>query len=859
MSLASDIREQLLKSFRAELSEHIRTMTDGLLALEQDQVEGSQRKEMLENTFRAAHSLKGAARAVGTVAIEQLAHALENVLDGVRRNTLAPGRELYSACYQALDAIQVVQASYESGETTPPTEALVALSNLETVYKRTLAAAAVSANTSSTTDPNAGQPKAAQLAPGLAQAAPVQAQTRPIEPLAQPAAQAVNPANTPKGNGGRTGHPAYASSVTPEAPAIDETIRVDVRKLDALMSHLSELLVSKIRLEQRRAQVRGFQDLLANWQRDWLPIRSAYHRLVRQQETGLLSMHRPRSVDTFNPGREQADTRPLARGLSGKAAEAGRLMPRLENVNLNEYRELAELGKDSSQVLRYVASGQERLKDLTLQASELMQQYTSDITHMSLVIDGLEEEIKRLRMLPMTTITAAFGRMVRDLADRAGKEAILTIVGGDTELDKRILEQVKDPLVHLLRNAVDHGIENPETRLAQGKPRFGQVTLSAEQAGKDVVIRISDDGKGLDLEAIRQALARHGRKDPSAMTEAELIDSIFALGMTTSRIITDVSGRGVGMDVVRRNVETLHGRIDVENRPGNGVTFVLTLPLALTGSHGLLVRSAGQLFIAPINTIERTIFVDRSEIFSLEGHDTIQFNGHPVTLVSLSDVLGMPGSRLSEGRITAIILSAAGRRMAFIVDELTGEQEVVIKGLGKQLLRVGGIAGATVMGNGEVVLILNAVDLMKLALRGQKRSLLEKMAKEAAPTQARTSKKILIVDDSITTRTLEKNILEAAGYIVQLAIDGQEALSIVRSGARPDLIVTDIVMPRMDGFELTHQIKSDPQTETLPVILVTSLDSAEDKEHGIEVRADAYIVKSSFDQVNLLETIEQLI
>jgi two-component system chemotaxis sensor kinase CheA len=492
-------------------------------------------------------------------------------------------------------------------------------------------------------------------------------------------------------------------------------------------------------------------------------------------------------------------------------------------------------------------------------AAEMMQQYSSEITHMSLVIDGLEEEIKRLRMLPLSTITAAFGRMVRDLADRANKEAILTIVGGETELDKRILEQIKDPLVHLLRNAVDHGIETPEVRLAQGKPRFGQVTLSAEQAGKDVVIRISDDGKGLDLDAIRQAVARHGRKDPSVMSETELIDSIFALGMTTSRIITDVSGRGVGMDVVRRNVETLHGRIDVENRPGSGVTFVLTLPLALTGSRGLLVRVAGQLFIAPINTIERTIFIDRSEIFSLEGHDTIQFNGRPVTLVSLGDVLGLPASTLSEGRITAIILSAAGRRMAFIVDELTGEQEVVIKGLGKQLLRVGGVAGATVMGNGEVVLILNATDLMKLALHGQKRSLLEKLAKEAAPTQLRTSKRILIVDDSITTRTLEKNILEAAGYTVQLAIDGQEALSIVRSGERPDLIVTDIVMPRMDGFELTRQIKSDAQTETLPVILVTSLDSAEDKEHGIEVRADAYIVKSSFDQINLLETIEQLI
>ncbi|RPJ51420.1 MAG: hybrid sensor histidine kinase/response regulator, partial [Chloroflexi bacterium] len=316
----------------------------------------------------------------------------------------------------------------------------------------------------------------------------------------------------------------------------------------------------------------------------------------------------------------------------------------------------------------------------------------------------------------------------------------------------------------------------------------------------------------------------------------------------------------------------LHGRIDVESRPGQGTTFVLVLPLALTGTRGLLVRSAGQLFALPINTVERTLSLQPGDIFTVEGHDAIQYGGHPVRLVRLSEVLELPDDAPTSPKgLLAVILSVTdrlssqqgiarqARQVAFIIDELAGEQEVVIKDLGKQLIRVAGFSGATVMGSGEVVLVLNAADLMKLTLRSGQRSILEAITPQVAHAASVERKTILVVDDSITTRTLEKNILEAAGYRVMIATDGYEALGIIRSTERPNLVVTDIVMPRMDGFELTRQIKTDSQLAELPVILVTSLDSAEDKERGIEVQADAYIVKSSFDQVNLLDTIEQLI
>ncbi|MBS1245389.1 MAG: CheA signal transduction histidine kinase, partial [Chloroflexi bacterium] len=378
--------------------------------------------------------------------------------------------------------------------------------------------------------------------------------------------------------------------------------------------------------------------------------------------------------------------------------------------------------------------------------------------------------------------------------------------------------------------------------------------------GKDVIVSVSDDGAGLDMEAIRRVATRRGSAgEVQALSEAELAELIFNSGFSTSPIITDVSGRGVGLDVVRRNVEALNGRISINWRPGLGSTFALTLPLTLTSSRGLLVRVSDQPFAIPLSAIERILNLKPEEITPLGGHDTVRYDGRPLILVRLSDVLALPRVPQGNGHLPVVILAAAERRMAFAVDGLAGEQEVVIKELGQQLARVGGIAGATVMGNGEVTLVLNAADLIKLAMRGERRSVLETMSAMASPELARAKTRILVVDDSVTTRTLEKNILEAAGYAVQIAIDGQEALNVIAATGVPDLVISDIFMPRLDGFDLTKRIKGDARTAGVPVILVTSLDSVEDRSRGIEAGADAYIVKSRFDQNNLLETIEQLI
>ncbi len=772
MGRSSAIREQLISSFRAELADHVQTMTDGLLTLEQGRKTGVQRQRTLEAIFRAAHSLKGAARAVNVTIVEQLAHSLEEVLDALQLGVLQPTAELYTACYRALDAIQTVQAAYEAGETTPPVEAVVALTELEAV------------RSGSSVLPQVGiQPSPGELAIS-----------------------------------GREEHAAsdLAWGGNHEPSAGDETIRVSVAKLDALMAQFSELLIARMRAEQRLDQMRKIQDFVARWQRDWVSSQGVHSRRRRR--------------------RTYADL-----------PENGQNGDRLE-------QEVANL-------LDHVGTAHERLREMSILVNDLTRRYTSDAMHMSLVVDGLEEEIKRVRMRPFSTLTGALGRMVRDLAREAGKEVVLQTSGEETELDKQVLEQIKDPLIHLLRNAIDHGIEPPDQREAQGKPRAGTITLTAEQQGQDVVVRVSDDGAGLDMDALRAAIARQGHADAQSVSNSELESLIFTAGITTSPIITDISGRGIGLNVVQQNVAALRGRVDVEWSPGTGATFALTLPLTLTSTRGLVVRVSDQPFVIPLSSVVQILSVSPDEVFSLEGQDTARHDGQPVTLVRLDDLLELPhiSTRGGERGILVVLVTAAERRMGLVVEELVGEQEVVIKGLGRQLAHVGGIGGATVAGNGEVVLILSVADLIKMAMRGEPRPVLDARPKPVSRDQMRAQQRILIVDDSITTRTLEKNILEAVGYSVELATDGQEALSVVDTIGIPDLVVSDILMPRMDGFELTRQLKSNELTAHVPVVLVSSLDSPADKARGIEVGADAYIVKSRFEQGNLLETIEQLV
>ncbi len=849
MGLSAEIRRQLINSFKAEQSEHVQKINQGLLALEKNPP-ASEQQAILKEVFREAHSLKGAARAVGVTIIESLGHALEELLLAAKEGRLNFSPELFDLLYQALDAVELTMAQLEAGQSTPPAAVLELLARLEEMARgASLSRDAEGREQGSKGTGEQGSKGAEeQGSKGVErQGSRGEKRNRGIEEQRSREAEEqgresgedekeiltpLQPPNPP------TSQPSNLPTSQPSTSA-DETIRVSVSKLDALMAQFSELLSAKIRAEQRLAEVRQMQALAADWQKEWQSLRSNYNRLLRN---GHKTDHRPLT----------ADRRPETQDATRNSAHLpfGTQHGRLEaNAQAKEITALVD----------FLTHNQDRLRAFNAQANTLYRQLANDTMRMSLIIDELQEEIKRVRMLPLRTITAIFGRMVRDLAREQGKQINLTILGGETELDKRVLEQIKDPLIHLLRNAIDHGLEKPQFRQQAGKPAEGQITLLASQQGHNIVITVSDDGNGLDLAAIRLAAVRRGLRslaEADKMSDTEVANLIFDSGLSTSKIITDLSGRGVGLDVVRQNVEALQGVLDVSSAPGQGTTFTLTLPLTLASSHGLLVRSGEQTFALPLTTVERMLQIKASDIASVSGREAITYQGRPVALARLVDLLELPLSSQNSDRVTIVIIAVAEKRLGLIVDDLVGEQEIVIKNLGKQLAKVGGLAGATVLGSGQVVLVLHAADLIKLAARAYARTLITTGPELHQPDERKT---VLVVDDSITTRTLEKNILEAAGYQVKLATDGEEALAVLVADGLPHLIVSDITMPRLDGFDLTYRIKHDSRYADIPVILVTSLDSPADKARGIEVGADAYIVKSRFDQGSLLETIEQLI
>jgi two-component system chemotaxis sensor kinase CheA len=462
-------------------------------------------------------------------------------------------------------------------------------------------------------------------------------------------------------------------------------------------------------------------------------------------------------------------------------------------------------------------------------------------------------------MLPVSTVFDTFPRLVRDISREYNKEIELEIYGGDTGLDKMILEDIKDPLLHILRNCIDHGIESPEEREIIGKPRTGKIVLSACHEGSRIAIRIEDDGRGIDPQKVKQiALQKKVITQPEAekLSEREVLYLIFKPGFSTKEIITDVSGRGVGLDVVKKNVEKLKGSVMVDSEIGKGTVFTLMLPLTLATIHALIIKAGSETFAIPTVAIEETLRVSISQIKRIVDKDVVIVNGRHIPVVRLIDVLGLPSVDVQKhygAKLPIIILNVDEVRIGFLVDELLREEEIVIKNLGEYFKDVHTAAGATILGEGEVVIILNVSELIKSAKAIRETHLLEDIKEEQHPTYS-----ILVVDDAVALRELQKSMLESAGYSVEVAADGQEAWEKAKS-RHFDLIISDIEMPRMDGFQFTEALRKDEEYKDVPVIIVTAREREEDKKRGIEVGADAYIVKTSFDQSRLLEAVERLI
>jgi two-component system chemotaxis sensor kinase CheA len=494
----------------------------------------------------------------------------------------------------------------------------------------------------------------------------------------------------------------------------------------------------------------------------------------------------------------------------------------------------------------------QRLKNILGRYKEFLSNIRAICERISSLSDELNEDIKSLRLQPLSFLFNSFDRMVRDISKVEGKKVRLEKQGGNTEIDRRILEELREPLMHILRNAIDHGIESPQERMGIGKPKIGTIRLSARGHGDRVIIEVEDDGRGINTEEIKRAAVKSeviGKEEADQMAEEEILNLIFNQGVSTSGKVTEISGRGVGLNAVKRKIESLKGTISVESKPGGGCKFMLSLPLTLMTTKVLVVEVNGERYAIPTSHIERTLRIKLDDVMEIGGKPSIRYDRRMIGLIPLAKLLEMEGNPPRD-ELKVLILSFRGRFIGVTVDDLVVEQEILLQGFTRPLVRVRNVSGATISSGGEVIIVLNPVDLVRTAYKIGGFTI-------GAPPEKPEPKTVLVVDDSITTRTLEKNIIESAGYNVIVARDGVEAREILRS-VRCDLVVSDIQMPNMDGFQLTSWIKNHPDLKDIPVILVTSMESEEDRRKGLEAGADAYVVKSGFDQEELLNMIGRL-
>ncbi|HWQ14286.1 MAG TPA: hybrid sensor histidine kinase/response regulator [Roseiflexaceae bacterium] len=471
------------------------------------------------------------------------------------------------------------------------------------------------------------------------------------------------------------------------------------------------------------------------------------------------------------------------------------------------------------------------------------------------LVEDLEQEVMAVRLLPISTLFANLPRAVRELARDLGREVQLALSGEATELDRKVIEALGDPLTHLLRNALDHGIEPPDERERAGKPRQGTLEVAARALGSTAQITIRDDGRGMDPQQLREAAVRKGllTADAAALLgDHEAIELIFTPGFSTAQLITDVSGRGVGMDVVRTNIVELGGQVQIESTAGVGTTITLVLPLTLVTTRVLLVEAGGQLFGVPASGCQGSVWVYPEKIRTVEGRAMIDHEGSLAPVVRLDGLLELGEPRpLGSRRVPALLIGAARRPLALIVDRMLDEREVVVKPLGPLMEKQRRYSGAIQLGDGRLALLLNPLALAQMT-RGTA------LAATTARDGAARRHHLLVTDDSFATRELIRSILQSAGYDVTTAVDGLDALDKLKA-ASYDLVVSDVEMPRVDGFTLTSRIRSEIGRADLPVIIMTSLASEQHRRRGLEVGAQAYIVKSQFNQSNLLETIRQLL
>ncbi len=793
-----EFQKKLLATFQEEADEYIHTITEGLLNLENNGTETG--IPVTESVFRTIHSLKGAARAVNLKEIELVCQNLENIFAAIKNGTYYPDAEAFDIFHSALKVIRVhVQGDHaqhpSSAEVIIAIRGLIAPGKSGGGYQGTHGK-----NTDVTT---LNTPPVIRVVASTEQHQEI--------PLEKHIFSTSNSRKTePEDAGSFLIKPSINNEGKFRKTDSSATVRIAAHKLDRLIAGSDDLLTTRLFITHRMQELEEMMTRFSQWR--W------NHAMV--------------SSDLYFLREAIASTKKTS------------LPPELV-IPLGNMLKFLEYDREFMTYLRHDLGAHIRATEVDRSALETSTSEISDLIHDAVLV-------------PIADILLPFSVFVRGYSRNVGKKVEFIIEGEEIEMDRRILESLKDPLMHLINNSIDHGIEYPDIRERQHKPAQGVIRIRIlPLSGSKVGIEVSDDGAGIDCNTVRNAAVVNGiitAREVKKLTDEEAIWLIFRSGLSVKPDVTDISGRGLGLAIVEDTVTRLGGNVILSSQLGKGTSITLKVPVRLATFRGVIVRSGTHKYVLPMQQVRQVFRAKPDTVVFHENKPTITINGEVIRIIRLTDALGINQfyhASDKPSQVPIIIIAYGAGQIACMVDEVLQVQEIVVRPLGSQLRRVKRITGATILGDGTVAIVLDPIELIQEAIK-------RNLPVQSAEQDDAISGRVLVVEDSVTSRMFLVNILEQGGHKVMTARDGMEAYAMLKDD-KFDMVVSDVDMPRMNGFTLTEKIRADARLAHLPIILVTSLDTHEDHAHGIDVGANIYMEKSGFEKEKFLSVIHKLL
>ncbi len=768
--------QEILQDFLVESFELVEKLDEDLVELETRPDD----LELLNGIFRVAHTVKGASSFLNFDILTHLTHHMEDVLNRARHGELTITPDIMDVILESIDLMKALLETIRDTSSDAGIDVSGCVSRLDKITGG---------------DGNVDTPDA-------------------VAPVAE----------------------ATHEEETPATEEAEEELDYENMSDDDVEAEIERLLA------QRQAEDKAKRDakIAAGEEVPSMPDEPAEdEQKEEKQEKKATPAPTPAPVKKEAPKKEE----PKAAAPARKTPAAVEQTIRVDVKRLDHLMNLiGELVLAKNRLIKINDDVEERYE-----GEEFLEELNQVVSIVSLVTTDLQIAVMKTRMLPIGKVFNKFPRMIRDLSRELNKKIDLVISGEDTELDKSIVEEIGDPLVHIIRNSCDHGIETPQQRAEKGKPELGTIKLKAYNEGNQIVIQIDDDGNGLDPVMLKNKSLEKGiitEKEADSMSDKEAFTLIFRPGFSTAAAVTSVSGRGVGMDVVKTNIEKLNGIIDIDSEVGKGTSIKLKIPLTLAIIQALLVGVQEEHYAIPLASVLETVRISTDEIYTVEGKNVMRLRDDVLSLVHIGDIFEVERILDASEHAYVVVLGLGTSKLGLIVDTLVGQEEIVIKSLGDYLKGIEGIAGATIRGDGGVTLIVDVVALMNMAKNVKAAAV---SAESDAVSKEKTSASdyvVMIVDDSKTDRMIMRKALEPMGITLVEASDGQEALNILKAGDYNfDAMLIDIEMPRMDGYTLANEIKKYNRYKNLPLIAVTSRTSKSDRMRGVESGMVEYITK----------------